>query len=70
MWSTFALIRVGNGRVTAVRPRPETAPLFAAALTAQQRSRPGSKPGLHGLLGDVAIEGIEDLLELLSTGAA
>lgn len=44
VWTTFALIRVGNGRVTAVRPQPETAPLFAAAPTAQQRSRPGSDP--------------------------
>ena len=41
VWSTFSLIRVGDGRVTAVRPRPETAPLFAAA-TAQPRSRPDS----------------------------
>lgn len=44
VWSTFSLIRVGDGRVTAVRPRPETAPLFAAALTAQPRSRPESSP--------------------------
>jgi hypothetical protein len=31
---------------------------------------PGSDPGLRGHLGGIAIEVIEDLLELLKTGAA
>lgn len=34
------------------------------------RSRPGSDPGLRGRLAYVDIEGVEDLLELLRTGAA
>jgi len=34
------------------------------------RSRPGSDPGPHSPRGGVAIEGIEDLLELLRVGAA
>lgn len=72
MWSTFALIRVGDGRVTAVRPRPETAPLFAAALTAQQRSRPDSNrrsPGVRLLarITDGAALVLRRAIDLLMT---
>lgn len=68
--STFSLIRVGGGRVTAVCPRPETAPLFAAALTAQPRSRPGSDPGHRTLVHGVLVGGLEELVDLLAAGAA
>ena len=69
VWSVFEIIRIRKGRIVSVRPRSTTAPLLALTSSIMW-SRPGSIPGLHGPLGDVAIEGIEDLLELLSTGAA
>lgn len=59
VWTIFSRIRISGGRIVSVRPRPETAPLFAIA-TLQPRSRPGSKPE-YRTFGGIVIEGIEDL---------
>ena len=60
----FESVRIGDGRIVSVRPKPEVLPLVAVTSGALEskdwRSRPGSKPEMC-TLGDVAIEDIENL---------
>src|SRR6266545_1721124 len=43
VWSMFEIIRIHDGRIVSVRPRPTTAPLLALRSSIL-RSRPGSEP--------------------------
>jgi hypothetical protein len=62
VWSIFEVIRIRDGRIVSVRPKPSVAPLFALRSSIL-RSRPGSGPEYRTFAG-VAIEGIEDLAEI------
>jgi hypothetical protein len=57
----FETIRIGDGRIVSVKPKPAVMPLIAVtvgdAQTKDWRSRPGSDPALQ-TLGGVLLEGI------------
>jgi hypothetical protein len=64
--SVFNRIRISSGVIASVRPKPETAALFAAAV---HRRGPNRGPNRQTVIGGIRVEGIEDLIDLAASVA-